>query len=117
MKNECVLFTEAVRLKDLNYDELCYGSYSPDGEWKPVPSSNSILDQDIAAPLKQQVIKWFATKHRIKVGNYSSVNFRREIVEGFKVIIKGNNAFSVEATSYDDAMNLLIKRLISIIEG
>jgi hypothetical protein len=70
MKNEFIPFQQALELKELGFDEPCFGKIYADGgsEQLSYPYKNS--DQigkvtSCSAPLYQQVFRWFREKYGI----------------------------------------------------
>jgi hypothetical protein len=67
MQNEFVPYTEALALKELGFDEPCFGLYHNDKTFYPTQckSHEQYHGQICSAPLYQQVFKFFREKHRI----------------------------------------------------
>jgi hypothetical protein len=70
MKNEFIPYEQASELKELGFDEPCFGKIYADGgsEQLSYPYKNS--DQigkvtSCSAPLYQQVFRWFREKHSL----------------------------------------------------
>jgi hypothetical protein len=70
MENEFIPYEQALELKELGFDELCFGKIYADGgnEQLSYPYKNS--DQigkvtSCSAPLYQQVFRWFREKHNL----------------------------------------------------
>jgi hypothetical protein len=70
MENEFIPYEQALELKELGFDEPCFGKIYADGgsEQLSYPYKNS--DQigkvtSCSAPLYQQVFKWFREKHSL----------------------------------------------------
>ncbi len=71
MKNEFIPFQQALELKELGFDEPCFGKIYADGgsEQLSYPYKNS--DQigkvtSCSAPLYQQVFRWFREKYNLR---------------------------------------------------
>jgi len=71
MKNEFIPFQQALELKELGFDEPCFGKIYADGgsEQLSYPYKNS--DQigkvtSCSAPLYQQVFRWFRDKYNLR---------------------------------------------------
>jgi len=74
MKKEFVTYPLALRMKQLGFNEPCFGYYLEDGEWQPAsysyngtvyPSNKDLLLLWVSAPLFQQAFRWFRDKHNI----------------------------------------------------
>jgi len=72
MKKEFVPYELALELKQLGFDEPCFGYYLEDGTWTPAsyskkgtvyPSNTDLLPDWSAAPLYQQAFRWFREKY------------------------------------------------------
>jgi hypothetical protein len=70
MKNEFIPYEQSLELKELGFDEPCFGKIYADGgsEQLSYPYKNS--DQigkvtSCSAPLYQQVFRWFREKHSL----------------------------------------------------
>jgi len=71
MENEFIPFQQALELKELGFDEPCFGKIYADGgsEQLSYPYKNS--DQigkvtSCSAPLYQQVFRWFREKYNLR---------------------------------------------------
>jgi len=71
MENEFIPFQQALELKELGFDEPCFGKIYADGgsEQLSYPYKNS--DQigkvtSCSAPLYQQVFRWFRDKYNLR---------------------------------------------------
>jgi hypothetical protein len=71
MKNEFIPFQQALELKELGFDEPCFGKIYADGgsEQLSYPYKNS--DQigkvtSCSAPLYQQTFRWFMEKYNLR---------------------------------------------------
>ena len=78
MKNEFITYEQAVALKELGFDERCFGHYNPNGVffWKILCSDEDndhtlsvkdimehVADGYVEAPLYQQAFRWFREKY------------------------------------------------------
>jgi len=77
MKKEFAPYELAVKLKELGFNEPCFGFYLEDGTWTPAsysregtvyPSNTDLLPEWCAAPLFQQAFRWFREKHQLYCG-------------------------------------------------
>ncbi len=82
MNKEFVTYEQALTLKELGFDERCFGHYNPNGVffWKILCSDEDndhtlsvkdimehVADGYVEAPLYQQAFRWFKEKHNIRV--------------------------------------------------
>ena len=73
MKNEFVTYEQALALKELGFDEMCFASIDNFSKLPYVPSKggNYLNSKDYergnsaACPLKQQVFRWFREKYEL----------------------------------------------------
>ena len=114
MENGFVTYEQAVKLKELGFDESCFGYYE-NGVfifWYDSKQETELL-LNCSAPLKQQVFRWFREKY-----NLLSLIFKDEIHYWFEV----EKDIHQECTSkgfdsYEEAENACIDKLISLIEA
>jgi hypothetical protein len=74
MENEFVTYNQALKLKELGFDEHCL-TYFKNGEFEycwdefvknsEIQNVNNELDEYISAPLKQQAFRWFREKYSL----------------------------------------------------
>jgi hypothetical protein len=89
MKNEFVIYEQALALKELGFDEPCLAFYSPKEELHPVfqePSkgpyfNNGSFIETLRAPLYQQAFRWF----REKYGLYTDIFVDDDKTFGFMI--------------------------------
>jgi hypothetical protein len=74
MEREFIPYQEALALKELGFDEPCFGYYLEDGTWVPAsyskestvyPSNSDLLSEWCSAPLYQQAFRWFREKYSL----------------------------------------------------
>jgi len=82
MKDLFVTYEQAVQLKELGFDEPCFGSWEIEKTDIPTythsittsyKNSNHPIGKT-TAPLKQQVFRWFRDKHNILGSIYSNAS-------------------------------------------
>lgn len=116
MKQEFCSYEQALALKELGFDERCFGFY--DGGDKSLTDTSCRNSEDwlyknsCTAPLKQQVFRWFREKHEI----YAIV-FRFH--EGFtnEVYQNGKREFGKVFETYEEAEDACIDKLIQILKN
>jgi hypothetical protein len=81
MEKEFVTYELALGLKQLGFNEPCFGYYLEDGTWTPAsyseegtayPSNTDLLPEWSAAPLYQQAFRWFREKYEL----FHSINYQ-----------------------------------------
>jgi len=113
----------AEKLKELGFDEPCFGYYKHpnnqfaiivDGHNNVGVKRNSEFGKACSAPLWQQVFRWFRDKH----GYHGSVDSVDKIAEWKIVSIHLEKAIrSSSIHAYDDAQLVCVEKLIEIIEN
>ena len=66
MEKEFVPYNIALILKDLGFNEICFGEYSLTGLFEIKPNTSHWCAV-CNAPLYQQVFNWLDTKHKIRI--------------------------------------------------
>jgi len=125
MEKEFTPYQEALELKELGFDEPCFGYYEDNNltiTFPPTSSNgwkwvgNSIIPaKNTNAPLYQQAFRWFREKHRlsglIEIGRheYSFVIFD-EAKDSREITSSMNGA-------YEEAELECVKKLIEIVKN
>jgi hypothetical protein len=116
MEKEFIPYEQALALKELGFDEPCFGRYDSLKVLVTIsrPKSNSYYKGSVpsflATPLYQQVFRWFRENHSI----FSSVdvNYR------YKIYV--NDEFfeeSITYNSHEEAGLECLKKLIEIVKN
>jgi hypothetical protein len=84
MQKEFIPYEEALELKELGFDEPCFGYYEPNGELDyienhilkdfPYLAKNSEWQDLVAAPTFSQAFKWFREKYNLLATVYSNAS-------------------------------------------
>jgi hypothetical protein len=68
MKKEFVLYEPALALKELGFDEPCFGLYAPPCKTISLHHYGLLTAKEqILAPLYQQAFRWFREKYKIHI--------------------------------------------------
>jgi hypothetical protein len=113
MEKEFVPYALALRMKQLGFDEPCFGHYS-NGELVHSSHTNNNMQRfRYAAPLYQQAFRWFREKYQLcNFINFSGDGF----CSGWEDL--GNNEHGFENfTTYEEAEFACLKKLIEITEN
>jgi len=125
MKKEFAPYELAVKLKELGFNEPCFGFYLEDGTWTPAsysregtvyPSNTDLLPEWCAAPLYQQAFRWFREKHEVfGIVNFGTNDFTFNIYnsDGLGLLTKESLAFN---GAYEEAELACLTKLIEIVE-
>jgi hypothetical protein len=126
MNNQFVSYHIALALKELGFDEPCFGMFNKEGTIKYVLDLNHCDSQEkceyifgigfILAPLWQQAIDWLREKHKINIFSHSLINSKdfRFVVEKLRQPIVDHNIEFTE--SYPKAREQAILKAIEIIK-
>lgn len=112
MEKEFVPYELAVKLKELGFDEPCFGGWDNGNKWYYHPDSDIMVD----APLWQQAFDWFREKgYYINIQNeehftsFKRVNPKMEILSFVRKSDIENH--------YEEARLECLKKLIEIVEN
>ena len=117
MTKEFVTYEQAIALKELGFDEPCFGYFSYEeliieGRYK-----NSEHGRSISAPLYQQTFRWFREKYDLRIwieSNYGVAKFEYVIATtNPNFIDKKFNDLSAYKT-YEKAESACLDKLIEI---
>ncbi len=121
MKEEFVNYNQALALKELGFDEPCFGYYTEDKVWLPAPYSyegteypwNSVWSYT-TAPLKQQVFRWFREKHKVQslIQEYMLNTYMYTIDDGIH-----SDTSVVGFDTYEEAESACIDKLIETVKN
>ena len=104
MEKEFIHYTEALALKELGFDEPCFGYYDEGG------NLYTEMVEVLKAPLYQQAFRWFREKHNL--GHMiNGIGF-----ESFVMNVGGIVAiFNVK--TYEEAELACLRKLIEIVKN
>ena len=113
MNKEFIPYEQALALKELGFDEPCFGYWNID-PYLPNPTFNLVKPFDhewcIPAPLYQQVFRWFREKH-CKLGCIQKAIDRNRFVYLIDDIIFGFY------DTYEEAELACINKLIELVKS
>jgi hypothetical protein len=116
MKNEFVTYEQALALKELGFDEQCFGGYAKDDKTLYIGydaefGEHFFRDFYIRAPLKQQALRWFREKYKIRFFIQSAM---ADSGEYFKLLFPNGEQRGRAYDTYEEAENACIDKLIEI---
>jgi hypothetical protein len=115
MDKEFVTYEQALALKELGFDEMCFGFYSnPKVELMHCRNREPWMGNAVvAAPLKQQVFRWFREKHDlyVELGHSPRIGYYYNIFMSSENISKCNDHMTYEKTE-----NACIDKLIDLVK-
>jgi len=130
MNKEFVNYKQALALKELGFNEPCFGFFIENGEWIPAsyskegtvyPSNSHLLAGWVSSPLKQQAFRWFRDKHKIEAAvacyyskilgiSYEGRQYHCHIVRD------GITTKGPKFKTYEEAESVCIDKLIEIVK-
>lgn len=131
IKKEFVPYKEALELKELGFDEPCFGNYADDNSHTLFVNGNRPGKTD--APTYSQAFRWFREKYKLDftiITNYTKINSK--LIKSYRVgiIIVKNNIINsyflrpendklsfIEFTTYEEAELACLRKLIEIIKN
>ena len=128
MTQEFIPYEQALALKELGFDEPCFGWWFTDEKMLIIEKSTKSTSENIVqAPLYQQAFRWFREKHNIQGYIYSStVRGNVEKTKQFTGYIWNINGIDIPFLStdardelhdtYEEAELECIKKLIEIVK-
>lgn len=119
MKKEFVTYEIALKLKELGFDEVCFGAFVPDedncleigGIFKECKSL-------IKSPLWQQVVDWFRDEYKLIIEiyyNFGSKKFEWQI-DDFESEKDIDDETCTQFVNYHDAREQAILKALEIIK-
>ena len=114
MNKEFVTYKQALTLKELGFDEMCFAWYNY-GELLEFGNDHILdmyagEDKKPVAPLKQQVFRWFREKHGLVIVIKPIADKRLEL--GYN--LTKNGLIMGAYTTYEGAELACLKKLIAI---
>lgn len=130
MENEFIPYEQALALKELGFDEDCFGSFEFKNkasiqlysDWVPCDWPNFKL-YECYAPLYQQLFRWFREKHNMLANVYSNASGwcyeYHDNIGGTHRLDSDFNGPNDSGCwdSYEDARLACIQKLIEIIKS
>jgi hypothetical protein len=123
MQKEFITYEQALELKELGFDESCFGYYEPNGELDyienhilkdfPYLAKNSEWQDLVAAPLYQQAFRWFREKYNII--SSTRTHFNEEFFYEIYVDVM-NEITSDYYNTYEEAELACLNKLIEIVK-
>jgi len=123
MENEFIPYTEALKLKELGFDEPCMAFYELNNREVMVVGVNQRYNDpslltitDFCAPLYQQAFRWFKEKYRLDgKPEYFLNDWYCFIINDMKEEDTSRRLFT-EFPSYEQAELECLKKLIEIVK-
>ena len=110
MEKEFVTYEQAFALKELGFDEMCFGFYrNPIVELMHCRNSEPWMGNAVvAAPLKQQVFRWFREKYGL-MGIIEGGYYNGKLMFTYVIFCR-----DIDFDTYEEAENACIDELIEL---
>jgi hypothetical protein len=116
MEKEFIPYEQALALKELGFDEPCFGLYHYDTTFYPTQckSHEQFYGQICLAPLYQQAFRWFREKYNL----FGQVNIHTYFIynisnDGFEMI----KQYDKLTNTYEEAELACLIKLIEIVKS
>jgi hypothetical protein len=106
-------YEQALELKEIGFDESCFGWYSKDGTF--YEGKMTIHQGLLSAPTFSQAFRWFREKHNLK----SCIMFRTSMEDNkeyYDWLIKGQEVVYRRFNTYEEAELECLIKLIEIVK-
>lgn len=124
IEKEFVPYNESLELKELGFDEPCFGYY--DNQIKELDTISSEVcerlckhDTHTKAPTFSQIFRWFREKYNLE-GYPICVRIDSKRLKAYQYVIISNNYQSFQQlgdySTYEEAELACLKKLISIVK-
>jgi len=122
MEKEFVTYEQALELKELGFNEPCFGWWFVDEKMLFIEKSKkSTSDNILQAPLKQQVFRWFRDNHNLfgcidlQSSNPSHWYIRVDnIIEND--FVYHSEDYRIKYKTYEEAEDACIDKLIELVK-
>jgi len=126
MKKEFVTYEQALALKELGFDEPCFG-YWKSKNWliqeKTRTDGYTHADQECSAPLYQQAFRWFREKYGL-IGQLMPlcISYPGKVTHYGWFIVSNQNSIDWENEDngfkiYEEAESVCLDKLIEIVKN
>ena len=124
MENEFVSYNQALALKELGFDEPCFG-YWKSKNWliqeKTRTDGYTHADQECSAPLCQQAFRWFREKHKLiaypqwRIDNTWDITIQQ--LDGYGLLSGQTTLSVIKKSTYEEAEQACLDKLIQIVKN
>ena len=118
MEREFVPYNIAVRLKELGFDEPCFGYYDCERDFQFIPNKQKFLVCEVTRPTFSQAFKFFRDNYRLSVLIYDCLDdYIGEIVEWTLTDDKIIHEVPNRIETYEESELKSLEKLIEIVES
>ncbi len=116
MNKEFIPYEQALELKELGFDEPCFGWYASDKSL----IKDYVIKMHLRAPIFSQAFKWFREKYDLEysIAGRKSMGYSF-IIGGIKIITGGliSKNSDIVYQTYEEAELACLKKLIELIKN
>jgi len=122
MKDHFVTYEQALALKELGFDEPCFGKYDTHiaDRWvlsiSPEERQFQNTNKACIAPLKSQVFKWFRDEHDLECSPCAVIQGNKKWYNISIIQISNISNLYDKYDSYEEAESVCIDKLIELIK-
>ena len=130
MKKESLNLQQSTAVKELGFNEPCFGFYNPNNKERddsyvygfegglPLHDWNDDEYNVISVPLKSQFFRWVRERYGLRARNYRFMNLTRGFSEGFEIFMYEKDSIAkVESLTYEQAEDDCIDKIIEILKS
>jgi len=124
MEKEFIPYEQALALKELGFNEPCFGRFDGRGKhkgkiWYEMPNTgqDSIPVGDVLAPLYQQAFRWFREKHDLQAEIIWRSDMKFFCYKTCKFKYDSHDFSKDDYKTYEEAKLKCLKKLIEIIKN
>ena len=117
MNNQFIPYEQALELKELGFNEECFGFYTLEGCYFPNTTELNSLSYACASPLYQQAFRWFREKYEIVgIVKFGTQEFTYNIYNNDAIGLLTKDSLDFNGT-YEEAEIACLKKLIEMVKG
>ena len=126
MNKEFIPYDQALELKELGFDERCFGFYNPRHEISKEPlyehtggtfDNYNRTDYLVSAPLYQQAFRWFREKFESTIHIYQYQDTQRWDFDVYDNTPEEEDFGNPSYDTYEEAELACLKKLIEIVKN
>lgn len=117
MEKEFIPYEIALELKELGFDEHCFGYFYTEDKFFETKIKNSELEEEcsISAPTFSQAFKWFREKYGYFIVPQVEIQINKINVHFLIIKFAENKVRTKKSNTYEEAELECLKKLIEIV--
>ncbi len=119
MEKELVPYEQSLQLKELGFEELCFGYFDCERDFQFVSNKKKFLICEVARPTFSQAFRWFREKYKlhIEIRSYTA-RFFTIVIQECKDIVKyiEYGGINLKFNTYEEAELACLNKLIEIVK-